>query len=48
MYDQVAEFFATTERPRRKLGLEELKEILAVTSESRGLGERLQTTIGKC
>ena len=33
--------FATTERARRNWGLEELEEILAVTSKSRRLGERL-------
>ena len=40
--------FATTERTRRNWGLEELEEILAVTSESRRLGERLKATTGKC
>jgi len=40
--------FATTERTRRELGLEELEESLAVTGKSRRLGERLKTTTGKC
>jgi len=39
--------FVTTERPRRKLGLEELRDILAVTSQSGRLGERRQPTTGK-
>ena len=34
--------------PEGSCGLEELEEILAVTSKSRRLGERLNVTTGKC
>ena len=41
--------FGTTEGTREgSCGLAELEEILAVTSKSRRLGERLKATTGKC
>ena len=44
----MAQFFPQRKKPEGSWGLEELEEILAVTSKSRTLGERLKATTGKC
>ena len=48
MEGQVAQFFPQRKEPEGSWGLDELEDILAVTSKSRRLGERPKATTGKC
>jgi len=48
MQGPVAHFLPQRKEPEGSWGLEELEVSLAVTSQSRRLGERLKATTGKC
>jgi len=47
MQGQVAQFLPQRKEPEVSWGLEELEEILAVTSKSRRLGECLKATVNR-